>query len=76
MFICGLFYDSAEDRAKVPAQQGDNRVARRICLRIRKGSFSILHNYPKRKAFFASGQALALVQVEYPYFANDFGLLG
>src|SRR5688572_27162262 len=32
-------------------QQSDQLIAGSVCFRIRKGSFSILHNYPERKAF-------------------------
>src|SRR5688500_1643208 len=41
------------------AQQGDQRVAGSVCLRIRKGSFSMLHNYPERKAFSVGRDAFA-----------------
>src|SRR6185503_16718575 len=33
------------------SQQADQSIAGSICFRIREGSFSMLHNYPKRKAF-------------------------
>src|SRR6185503_398509 len=40
-----------ESCGEFAAQQGDQRIAGSVCLRIRKGSFSILHNYPESKAF-------------------------
>ena len=40
-----------ESCGEFAAQQGGQRIAGSVCLRIRKGSFSILHNYPESKAF-------------------------
>src|SRR6188474_440088 len=64
---------------KFAAQQGDQRVAGSVCLRIRKGSFSILHNYPERKAFSVRGDARAAEYAEQAGRAHDrrfFGLDG
>src|SRR5690606_1636570 len=42
---------SAQRCGEFAAQQTDQLVAGSVRLRIRKGSFSMLHNYPKSKAF-------------------------
>src|SRR3970282_2092024 len=45
-------------------QQGYQRIAGSVRLRIREGSFSILHNYPESKAFCPWREVRPLVQVE------------
>src|SRR5687768_7716880 len=61
---------------KFAAQQGDQRIAGSVCLRIRKGSFSMLHNYPERKAFPVRGDALATEQAEQAYGPHNGGFFG
>src|SRR5262245_58636522 len=66
-----------ESCRKFAAQQGYQRVAGSVCLRIRKGSFSILHNYPESKAFPVRGYAGAAEQAEQrdaPHNRRFFGL--
>src|SRR5688572_2599553 len=65
-----------ETCGKFAAQQGDQRIAGSVCLRIRKGSFSMLHNYPERKAFPVRGDALATEQAEQAYGPHNGGFLG
>src|SRR5512134_77659 len=53
------------------AQQGDQRIAGSVCLRIRKGSFSMLHNYPESKAFFARRELGAAIEAEQAHGAHN-----
>src|SRR5688572_8819718 len=69
----------SETCGKFAAQQGDQRVAGSICLRILEGSFSILHNYPESKAFPVRRHTRAPEQTEEghpPHDGRFFGLQG
>src|SRR5678815_5575397 len=58
------------------SQQADQRIAGSICFRIREGAFSILHNYPKSKAFCPCREVAAAVKAEKPDRAHDGRFLG
>src|SRR5258708_29152590 len=58
------------------SQQSHQRVSGGICFRIREGAFSMLHNYPKRKAFCPCGKATPPVEAEEVYRAHDRGFFG
>src|SRR5690242_190511 len=53
----------AQTCGEFSGQQADQSVPGSVRLRIREGPFSILHNYPERKAFSSRRDARTLIQI-------------